>query len=95
MADMESRKLRRAVQLTINNICRETLTDVEIFVNATKAFVDESRIKYIDEAYEKLKNRILDIGGEETRRLNRYLSLWKVEQVSDELDWVEFGDRLK
>jgi hypothetical protein len=90
-------KLKRVVDFTFKNIARETATEVEVFINTAKAFLDDDeKVKNLDNAFASLRNRIFDIGGEESRRLQRYLDCWEVEQVSDELDWVEYRlpDRL-
>lgn len=88
-------KLRKATRITVNNVCRETLAEIELFLSGIKSLVDESRIKYIDDAYNTLKNRIFDIGGEESRRIARYLEDWDVSQKDEKLDWIEFGPRVE
>lgn len=88
-------KLKKVARLTINNVTREIITEIEMLVNATKAFVDTpEQVAHLDEAFELLRNRIFDIGGVETQRLQRYLEVWDVEQKTKELDWVEYGPRL-
>ena len=49
----------------------------------------------LDEAFNRLRNRVFDIGGAETNRLHRYLEDWTVKQNDQKLDWVEFGPRLE
>lgn len=85
-------KLKKVADLTVKNVTREAITEVEVFVNTVKAFVDSPmKRKRLDAAFEKMRNRIFDWGGEESRRFQRYLDLWEVEQISDELDWTEYG----
>ena len=92
---MSNLKLKRAIGLSINNISRESITEVEIFVNTVKAFLQkEEDTIFLDAVFSSLRNRLLDISGEEARRLNRYLETWQVRQTSQELDWVEYGSRL-
>ena len=87
-------KLKKATELTTRNIARDTITEVEIFVNTAKAFVHTKEARdLLDEAFARLRTRVFDISGAESRRLQRYLDTWEVEQTSEELDWVEYGDR--
>ena len=88
-------KLRKVAKLTVNNVTRESITEVEIFINTAKAFVDtDEKRQLLDEAFAKLRNRMFDIGADEYKRLQRYLTGWEVEQMSADLDWVEYGPRL-
>lgn len=92
------RKLKKVVDFGFKNAARETMTEIEVFINTAKAFLDDDeKIKNLDNAFASLRNRVFDISGEESRRLQRYLNCWEVEQVSDELDWVEYRlpDRLR
>lgn len=89
------RKLKKAIDLTTQNICREVLTELEIFNFSAKAFFDSpEKTKALDEVFERIRNRVFDISGQEARRLKRFLEGWNVEQVEN-YDWVEYGDRLK
>lgn len=94
VADLK--KLRKAITLTLNNVTRELLTEVEILLFALKASTDDpKKSKMLDEAFNRLRNRVFDIGGAETNRLHRYLEDWTVKQDDQKLDWVEFGPRLE
>lgn len=89
-------KLKKVARLTINNVTREVITEVEMLFNVFKALVDRpEQMDHLDEAFELLRNRIFDIGGVEIQRFQRYLDVWDVEQKSQDLDWVEYGPRLK
>lgn len=89
------KKLHKAVRLTLNNVSREVMTEIEILFYSLKASIEDvEKNKMLDEAFQRLRNRVFDIGGAETQRLMRYLDDWKVKQEDDKLDWVEFGHRL-
>lgn len=85
-------KLKKVVDFAFRNLARETITEVEVFINTARAFLDdEEKLKSLDNAFVGLRDRVFDITGEETRRLQRYLDCWEVKQVSEELDWVEYN----
>jgi hypothetical protein len=92
MALAGKHKFKRVVDFAFRNLARETITEVEVFLNTAKAFLDDpEKVKCLDDAFVGLRNRIFDVAGEETRRLQRYLDCWEVKQVSEELDWIEYN----
>lgn len=96
MSTAHRQKLTKVFKLSMDNLTRELLTEIEILVYTAKAFVDSpEKEEHLDAAFENVRNRIFDLAGDEWRRLIRYLSTWEVKQVSKELDWIEFGDRLR